>query len=287
MNERISALWKQWLWKVQVGRIPHAILLSGEVEEERTEVAINMARYLLCQRTSSQTDLWGNDACKSCELFSAKTHPDFIVIQSDETKSIKIDEIRHIQHQLSYTANQQGWKVVCIEDASALTLNAANSLLKVLEEPSSHTLFLIGVPSAFTLLPTIRSRCEHWPLGVAQAELYCDTEMLEAFSHFVTKKVTLYQLSQQWGKKNLSEIFAFFFGLIAQMIRYKITGDCYASPDIDKIKRMADSKTPIFLFEFYDVLNRSWQDNLRVSQLNTQLMLESLLLRFVYRLSEK
>ena len=75
-------------------------------------------------------------------------------------KSIKVDQVRALIEDLSKTAQQGGYKVVVLEPAEAMNTNAANALLKSLEEPAANTLLVLVCHTPSAVLPTIRSRCQ-------------------------------------------------------------------------------------------------------------------------------
>ena len=111
---------------------------------------------------------WGGACgqCKQCQLFASETHSDFICVQPEEkSRYIKVDAIRSVTEFLAKSSLQGGAKVAIIEPAEALNVNAANALLKTLEEPASKTYILLVSHSPGRLLPTIKSRCQHLELA--------------------------------------------------------------------------------------------------------------------------
>ena len=86
-------------------------------------------------------------------------NPDFIIIKPEEDKSIGIKEVRMLKKKISRKPFHHKYKIIFIQKAQSLTIEAQNALLKTLEEPPSHTIILLSVPSETSLLPTIQSRC--------------------------------------------------------------------------------------------------------------------------------
>ena len=151
--------WQQPLWQQLAGRSQHAhaYLLHGPSGIGKRALAERLMAYLLCQSPSG-LDACGN--CKSCHLLAAGTHPDNFVLEPEEAdKPIKVDQVRELVDFVVQTAQLGGRKVVLLEPAEAMNLNAANALLKSLEEPPANTLFFLMAHSPGRLLPTIRSRC--------------------------------------------------------------------------------------------------------------------------------
>ncbi|OBY89629.1 DNA polymerase III subunit delta' [Pseudomonas sp. AU11447] len=151
--------WQQGLWQ-QLSSRPrhaHAYLLHGPAGIGKRALADNLVHFLLCQRSA------GNNACgqcKACQLLAAGTHPDFFLLEPEEPeKPIRVDQVRELVGFVVQTAQLGGRKVVLLEPAEAMNLNAANALLKSLEEPSGDTVLLLISHQPSRLLPTIKSRC--------------------------------------------------------------------------------------------------------------------------------
>jgi len=99
--------------------------------------------------------------CDSCKLLQAGTHPDFLYLAPESPdKAIKVDVIRQLCQALTLTSQYEGYKVVIIASADNMNVNAANSLLKTLEEPGANTVLILESSRAYRLPVTIRSRCQ-------------------------------------------------------------------------------------------------------------------------------
>ncbi|QJD85809.1 DNA polymerase III subunit delta' [Cohnella herbarum] len=136
-------------------RVAHAYLFAGPPGSGRMEMANAFAQALFCEKG-------GNDACGEC-LACRKVlhgnHPDLHVISPDGA-TVKIEQIRTLQRELSYRSVGAGYKVYIIEGAETMTVQAGNSLLKFLEEPPSPVVAILLTPSAQSVLPTILSRAQ-------------------------------------------------------------------------------------------------------------------------------
>jgi DNA polymerase-3 subunit delta' len=151
--------WQESLWQQMAGRgqHAHAYLLHGPVGIGKRALAERLMARLLCQRPQG-LDACGQ--CKSCMLLAAGSHPDHYVLEPEEAdKAIKVDQVRELVSFVVQTAQMGGRKVVLIEPAEAMNVNAANALLKSLEEPSGNTVLLLVSHQSSRLLPTVRSRC--------------------------------------------------------------------------------------------------------------------------------
>ena len=144
-------------------RLAHAYLFHGEDAIGKRLTAIRLAQALSCEQPAETEGLDSCGACRSCLQIEARTHPDFFVIEPDPeqaTQQIKIEQVREIEHQIMYRPLIGERKICLIDDADRMTIGAANALLKTLEEPPSHSLFLMISSRPAALPATIRSRCQ-------------------------------------------------------------------------------------------------------------------------------
>ena len=150
--------WQQVSQMIRQQRLPHALIIGGAAGLGKLKFATRLAAALLCQQ---QIDNMACGACKSCKLLASNSHPDYKLMQPEEpSKAILVDQVRKLQHAMATTAQQGGARVVVINGASDLNLNAANALLKQLEEPGDNSFFLLLHQWPKMLLPTVRSRCQ-------------------------------------------------------------------------------------------------------------------------------
>ena len=151
--------WQQTLWQ-QIdmrNQHAHAYLLHGPAGIGKRVLANQLAARLLCQQPLA---LAACGECKSCHLLAAGTHPDFYVLEPEEAdKAIKVDQVRDLVDFVVQTPQLGGRKLVLLEPAEAMNPNAANALLKSLEEPAGNTVMLLISHQPSRLLPTVRSRC--------------------------------------------------------------------------------------------------------------------------------
>nr|WP_279653355.1 DNA polymerase III subunit delta' [Pseudomonas morbosilactucae] len=151
--------WQDSLWQQLAGRAQHAhaYLLHGPVGIGKRALAERLMARLLCQRPEG---LEACGQCKSCHLLQAGSHPDNYILEPEEAdKAIKVDQVRDLVSFVVQTAQLGGRKVVLIEPVESMNINAANALLKSLEEPSGDTVLLLVSHQPSRLLPTIKSRC--------------------------------------------------------------------------------------------------------------------------------
>jgi DNA polymerase-3 subunit delta' len=157
----------------RAGRLPHALLLRGREGIGKLAFAEALARALLCENRQPMEPACGK--CAACAWMEQGSHPDFRRLEpeslaepaeaeegGDRKKGlqIEVDQVRGLTDFIQLSSHRRGAKVVLIHPAEALNVNAANALLKGLEEPPPRTYFLLVAHRWHQLLPTIRSRCE-------------------------------------------------------------------------------------------------------------------------------
>ena len=175
----------------QQNNMHHAWILSGPQGIGKATLAYRIARFLLSgakMPKSLQTD----DKSFIFQQVANNSNPDLMVVEKDYIETdrkkilsaikkgeniddemlsglkksafIRVDDIRKVSEFLSKTSFNDGWRVVIIDSADDMNKNAANALLKILEEPPAKTILLLISHNIGTLLPTIRSRCAKLPL---------------------------------------------------------------------------------------------------------------------------
>ncbi|MGF6147629.1 DNA polymerase III subunit delta' [Kingella potus] len=161
--------WHESEWRqiaAQPQRLPHAMLFCGQRDTGKTAFARHLAQLLLCENPGADGGFCGT--CPSCHLFAQNSHPDFYELAPETAEGetaarklpqIKIDAVRGLIEHIRLTSVRGGRRVVLIRPAEAMNAQAANGLLKILEEPPENVVFLLVSHERDRLLPTIRSRC--------------------------------------------------------------------------------------------------------------------------------
>ncbi len=147
---------------IQKGSVAHAYLVVGAPGSGKKTLAFYLAQLLFCEeavgeRADAASQPCG--ACHSCRRVANGNHPDVRLV-APEGVSFKIDQVREVQGEASLSPYEADTKVFILESAELMTEEAQNSLLKTLEEPPPHSVFVLLAPEATALLPTIVSRCQ-------------------------------------------------------------------------------------------------------------------------------
>jgi DNA polymerase III subunit delta' len=162
---------ERYFWHAQVwtaltrdfARLPHALLFFGPQGVGKSALAWRFTRAVLCE--VPRADGEACDECRSCRRLEAGAHPDVLYVTPlGDSTWIVVDQIREIGQFSALRPHTAKRKVVLLEPAEAMNLNAANALLKILEEPPAGTVLLLTTPNASRLPATIRSRCLPVPL---------------------------------------------------------------------------------------------------------------------------
>ncbi|HXO91990.1 MAG TPA: DNA polymerase III subunit delta' [Stellaceae bacterium] len=159
----------------EIGRLPHAILLSGPRGIGKATLAFRLARFLLAsgeeRNAVAERGLAIHPESGVFRRVAAGGHADLLTIERayDARRrrlrgEIVVEDAREITGFFRLTAAEEGWRIVVVDGADEMNRSAANALLKVLEEPPRRALLLLVSHSPGRLLPTIRSRCRRFPL---------------------------------------------------------------------------------------------------------------------------
>lgn len=136
-------------------RLIQNVLFWGEESIGKKTMALYLAERLLCQQRTKNNENCGQ--CQSCLMFKKNYHPDLLIVESQE-KSISIEQIRQLINFFSLKPILASLKIAIIDEAEKLTVEAQNSLLKILEEPYFNNLIILITAYPQKLLPTIKSR---------------------------------------------------------------------------------------------------------------------------------
>lgn len=295
--------WRQLQQARQEDRLPHALLLHGRSGLGKGLFARALAQSLLC--AAPRPEACGE--CRPCRQFAAGSSPDFFsVAPPEDKKTIIVDQIRELIEAMNLTSHAGGRRVAIIEPAEAMNVNAANSLLKTLEEPPAASVLMLVCARPARLPATVRSRCRQlrfapppdatalaWLQGRGLREdearellalagrrplraLALGREggaerreaVLSGLRDVVAGKQSPLLLAAAWSKEPLAEIIEWAIGWVADALRANAMDD---KPD--RVMQRLDSRTLLA------TLDRLYEaEKLRDTSANSQLLLESLLM---------
>ncbi len=137
-------------------KIAHAYLFAGPRGTGKTTIAKLFAKAINCPNFKEEAC----ETCSSCKSFQEGNHPD--IIELDAASNNSVDDIREIIDQVPYAPMVGEYKVYIIDEVHMLTAQAFNALLKTLEEPPAHVVFILATTDPQKIIPTVLSRCQRY-----------------------------------------------------------------------------------------------------------------------------
>lgn len=262
-------------------RLSHAYLLSGIAGIGKTDFAKQFSQLLLCDSHNNCGQ------CRGCKQLQAGTHPDFIFIAPEEKNhSIKIDQVRFLSEKLSQTAQYGGYQVVIISPADAMPVQAANALLKTLEEPAGKVLFFL-IDNQKSILPaTIASRCQklwfapnHEHLKLYDGELTLRDQLLSHLENIILKRENSIAFPPAWLKIHLHDLLKLLLLLCSDIsrIQFQVEQKYIVNTDIfDHLKKISEKISPPALQNVMTLLLEKQSLIAQGINLNVQLCLEDI-----------
>ena len=170
-----SDIVKRFLTVYKSGKLHHAHLITGPKGIGKVTLALRFASHLFRNPDPSVASLTldegGNERDAIESKLAARAHPNLLHLSrpwDHERKRFKtqltVDEVRQTVPFFGTSKAESGWRVAIVDSVDDMNQNASNALLKILEEPPERTVFFVISHSAATVLPTIRSRCQHMAL---------------------------------------------------------------------------------------------------------------------------
>lgn len=148
----------------------HAYLFCGPRGTGKTSAAKILAKAVNCERGPSA------EPCNECELCKRITEGSLMdVVEIDAASNRGVDEIREIRDKIKYAPSESRMKVYIIDEVHMLTTEAFNALLKTLEEPPSHAMFILATTESYKLPPTIISRCQRFDFKKISTQFILDS----------------------------------------------------------------------------------------------------------------
>ncbi|WP_161880522.1 DNA polymerase III subunit gamma/tau [Deinococcus alpinitundrae] len=141
---------------LEAGRVGHAYLFSGPRGVGKTTTARLIAMTANCQSPGKKPC----GECESCLSVRAGNHPD--VLEIDAASNNSVDDVRDLREKVGLSAMRGGKKIYILDEAHMMSRAAFNALLKTLEEPPEHVIFILATTEPEKILPTILSRCQHY-----------------------------------------------------------------------------------------------------------------------------
>jgi DNA polymerase-3 subunit delta' len=286
------------------GRLGHGILVVGAPGLGPQVFARWLAQMALCDADARRPC----GACSSCQLWNAGNHPDYLEVQREEDATqLKVEQVRDLCEALSFKSYRGGYKVAVIAEADAMNANAANALLKTLEEPPPSTILVLCSARPSRLPATIVSRCQRidipqpptgealawlsarkslqqWPTLLEYAAgaplrameleaagfLELDEDMRNVVERLAARSLNIQSTAERWHKAGLDLRLAWLDTWIARRVRHAVAPAAHLPPG-SEIRNISG---------LFDLLDRVRAFKLELdTSLNKQLATEELLMR--------
>lgn len=337
-------LWQQSDWHRLTRdrqKLHHGLLINGQPGIGKREFSFELCQYLLCNEVSKEDNVPCGQ-CQNCRLFNAGTHPDFHVLTSElesaegrlslltdysnryldskerEKKTkysrvISVDQVRKLIERFTTHAHISKTKIALILPADCMNINAANALLKLLEEPPADSILILVTAFPSHLPATIRSRCmtqtlttpdkksaltwlaQHLPEqqldtaltlangGPLEARRLFDSGFMEhhqnclnGFAEVAAKRVTPIEFAGRLGKLEFDQLLVWFHRFVTELAKLCVSG---VEPYWLKSIRIDTQKVSVErLYGLYDRIN--YYRRISQGPVNEQLALEDLVFTF-------
>ncbi|CAM2892617.1 DNA polymerase III, delta' subunit [Legionella steigerwaltii] len=295
-NKKYQRQWNQIQSAWSNNRISQSMLFIGAFDRDFVDFVKKLTQLIFCKQKGNEPCC----TCVDCRMVVGGEHPDIEWVKPEKSGgAIKIDQIRELQNYAYLTPQRTKYRLIVIESADRMNTSAANSLLKILEEPPSQTIFLLLAQQISTLLPTVLSRCqivrfasyndlsrinhlqlaEHYPEESEQAMIVKQSEfILDGLIAVIEQKMHPSIVAAQWSQFELGTLLWFLYLVYAQVqvMQINMTGDI--GPILPQLSCLMSLLNPIMIFSQIDKINtlqRKLSHNMNVNQ---TLALEDLLL---------
>ncbi|EWH09717.1 DNA polymerase III subunit delta' [Catenovulum agarivorans DS-2] len=158
----------------QQARLHHGLLISAPAGFAKRAFAVDLAQNLLCEQVKQNQAKSACGQCKSCHLFMTQAHPDYLLVEDENAKTIGVDLIRRLVVKSQQKAQLGGAQVYIVPDCERMTEASANALLKTLEEPGLQKFIILTSSHPSRLLPTIKSRLQQYKVSPPQVSELTD-----------------------------------------------------------------------------------------------------------------
>lgn len=288
-----APLWEKMHQLLLKKRLPHSLLFVGPRHEGILQFVNRLMAILICER---ETPPCGH--CRACHLLMQGIHPDINYIrQEGSSGAIKVEQIRELQQNIYQTPQRSLRRFIVIEPADKMNIAAANALLKILEEPPSHTMFILIAEQLSSIPATILSRCQKYsfdsqgnrpvnyltigtcyPSGSPRAELFQQsTTITTELCEIIEENSSPCTIAARWSGYVFEDLLWLLYLLTAQAIRHQLIEGRGAEPSV----YIARLTSPVILLNQLEQINAIMRKINHNINMNQTLVLEDLLLGYL------
>ena len=308
-----APLWEKIQQLLFKKRIPQALLFVGPRHAKILQFANRLMAILICEMENAPCG-----DCRACRMLLQGIHPDISYITQEASGSaIKIEQIRGLQQDIYQTPQRASRRFIVIDPADKLNISAANALLKILEEPPSHTVFILMAEQVGSISATILSRCQKYifpsqdvssglfqgdyltigqfyPQDTPRAELLTHADsIIRALCDLVDDKVSPCIIAAQWSGFVFDDLLWLLHLITAQIINYALIdtstdkswdeGELSVANDLGRgnLIQLSRRLKPVNLFMCLEQINAITKKIHHNVNMNQTLVLEDLLLGYL------
>ncbi len=294
-----QAQWNQIKSALHEQRVAQSMLFVGPLHCALPDFVTKIMQLFLCKQKSNEPCL----KCNDCQMINRMEHPDAEWVKPEKSGgAIKIDQIRELQNSAYLTPQRANFKLIVIEAADRMNTASANALLKILEEPAKHTIFILIAQQLSTVLPTILSRCQIISFSSSAdsyrnnllklGELYppeSDRFMITSQAEFILDGlITLLErrehpciLASQWSQFELSTMLWFLYLVYSQLQYMHFNALNTTGATTTQLVKLLSLLNPILIFMQIDKINTLLRKISHNMNVNHTLVLEDLLFSLV------
>ncbi|HAT1819903.1 TPA: DNA polymerase III subunit delta' [Legionella pneumophila] len=291
--------WQKMQMALAIGRIPQAMLFLGSLHGGLIEFTTQAIKLLLCKIKQNEPCL----TCMDCQMIGRFEHPDVEWIKPERSGGIiKIDQIRGLQNTAFLTPQRTNHKLIIIESVESMNIAASNALLKILEEPAKHTIFILLAQQIGNIPPTVLSRCQMTQFSVfdelsynnllALGEYYTQesnsTMLLKHSESILEGLIAIIELREhpcalaaQWIQYELSAFLWFLYLVYSQIQYMHLFQVAYSGTLTKQLHKLSSLLNPVMIFAQIDKINTLLRKLSHNMNINHTLVLEDLLFSLV------
>ena len=296
---KYPAQWQQLYTAWERKRIAQGLLFVGPLHCDLATFTLQLAKLLICTSKTQHPC----ETCNDCRMVGRQEHPDVEWIKPEKTAgAIKIDQIRELQNTAYLTPQRAHCRLIVIEAADKMNTAAANALLKILEEPAAHTVFVLLAQQLSTILPTILSRCQllrfagtdkGYPDNLLSFGEYYAADSQRALiineaESILDELIAVLELQQhpcvlatKWAKFDMITFLWFFYLVLAQLQNMYYTGAKPKGIAAVQLQKLSSKLQPFLIFAQLDVVNGVLKKLNHNIPINQTLVLENLLFALI------
>ena len=299
--EAHASLWERIHSLLLKNRLPQALLFVGPRHARVLQFVNRLIAILICQNEMPPCG-----SCRACHLLSQGAHPDIDYIRQEMPGgAIKIEQVRELQQTIYQTPQRSTHRFIVIDPADKMNNFAANALLKILEEPPEHTIFMLMAEQLSSIPATILSRCQTYVVpspmvamgiepvnyltigqfysaGSSRAELMSrSTTIIADLCALIEGSASPCTIAKQWSSYLLDDLLWLLYLITAQAIHYQLIDSSGISPENEKLIYFSCLLQSGNLYRQLDKISALIKKITHNVNMNQTLVLEDLLLGYL------